>query len=314
MWREHILKAPFTKPLFCSLDCSLTGILVWLNCLILFITETGSNCKEQGSTASQPMVEFWCNFLTQSKARIYTVEFICTLSPGNPGTASGVGPGGPGIPWSPFSPLKPGLPAGPGSPSLPGGPVIMTQNNAKFTSDMSRSCWDYRKWSASRCHCLFSYRLVLFGENVLVACSAAEWWWWHLIMGLIWHHKVSGKHHICKSLFWCHPLLCNTTFTMIPHMTGLHFLLRYRKIWCLSKYFYILSFGLGGPHLNFGVDIIFVKVHQNHLFSRYEDISPPNAAVNGQLELTFLKGRQRFDTVPTSNLKVYKFREWWIFT
>ena len=38
------------------------------------------------------------------------------------------------------------------------------------------------------------------------------------------------------------------------------------------------------------------------------------AAVNGQLELTLLKGRQRFDTVSTSNLKVYKFREWWIFT
>ena len=140
---------------------------------------------------------------------------------------------------------------------------------------MSRSCWGYRKWSASRCHCLFSCRLVVFGENMLVVCSAAEWWWWHLIMGLIWHHKVSGKHHICKSLFWCHPLLCNTTFTMIPHMTGLHFLLRNRKIWCLSKYFYILSFDLGGPHLNFGVDIIFVKVHQKHLFSRYEDISPP---------------------------------------
>ena len=29
-----------------------------------------------------------------------------------------------------------------------------------------------------------------------------------------------------------------------------------------------------------------------------------NAAVNGKLELTLLKGRQRFDTVSTSNLKV----------
>ena len=38
------------------------------------------------------------------------------------------------------------------------------------------------------------------------------------------------------------------------------------------------------------------------------------AAVNGKLELTLLKGRQRFDTVSTSNLKVYKFRERWIFT
>ena len=35
-----------------------------------------------------------------------------------------------------------------------------------------------------------------------------------------------------------------------------------------------------------------------------------NAAVNGQLELTLLKGCQRFDTVSTSNLKVFKFREW----
>ena len=35
-----------------------------------------------------------------------------------------------------------------------------------------------------------------------------------------------------------------------------------------------------------------------------------NAAVNGQLELTLLKGRQRFDAVSTSNLEVYKFREW----
>ena len=29
-----------------------------------------------------------------------------------------------------------------------------------------------------------------------------------------------------------------------------------------------------------------------------------NATVNGKLELTLLKGRQRFDTVSTSNLKV----------
>ena len=32
--------------------------------------------------------------------------------------------------------------------------------------------------------------------------------------------------------------------------------------------------------------------------------APFNAAVNGKLELTLLKGRQRFDTVSTSNLKV----------
>ena len=34
------------------------------------------------------------------------------------------------------------------------------------------------------------------------------------------------------------------------------------------------------------------------------------AAVNGHLELTLLKGRQRFDTVSTSNLEVYKFWDW----
>ena len=33
-------------------------------------------------------------------------------------------------------------------------------------------------------------------------------------------------------------------------------------------------------------------------------VRPTNAAVNGKLELTLLKGRQRFDTVSTSNLKV----------
>ena len=39
-----------------------------------------------------------------------------------------------------------------------------------------------------------------------------------------------------------------------------------------------------------------------------------NAAVNGHLELTLLKGHQRFDAVSTSNLEVYKFQDWWIFT
>ena len=39
-----------------------------------------------------------------------------------------------------------------------------------------------------------------------------------------------------------------------------------------------------------------------------------NAAVNGHLEFTLLKGRQRFDAVSTSNLEVYKFRDWWMFT
>ena len=35
-----------------------------------------------------------------------------------------------------------------------------------------------------------------------------------------------------------------------------------------------------------------------------------NATANGHLELTLLKGRQRFDAVSTSNLEVYKFRDW----
>ena len=43
-------------------------------------------------------------------------------------------------------------------------------------------------------------------------------------------------------------------------------------------------------------------------------VLPANAAVNGHLELTLLKGRQRFDAVSTSNLEVYIFRDWWIFT
>ena len=34
-----------------------------------------------------------------------------------------------------------------------------------------------------------------------------------------------------------------------------------------------------------------------------------NAAVNGYLELTLLKGRQRLDAISTSNLEVYKFLE-----
>ena len=38
------------------------------------------------------------------------------------------------------------------------------------------------------------------------------------------------------------------------------------------------------------------------------------AAVNGHLELTLLKDRQRFDAISTSNLEVYTFRDWWILT
>ena len=39
-----------------------------------------------------------------------------------------------------------------------------------------------------------------------------------------------------------------------------------------------------------------------------------NAAVNGYLELTLLKGRQRFDAISTLNLEVHKCWDWWIFT
>ena len=35
-----------------------------------------------------------------------------------------------------------------------------------------------------------------------------------------------------------------------------------------------------------------------------------NAAVNGHLELTLLKVRQRFDAISKSNLEVYKFQDW----
>ena len=43
-------------------------------------------------------------------------------------------------------------------------------------------------------------------------------------------------------------------------------------------------------------------------------IHAPYAAVNGHLELPLLKDRQRFDAISTSNLEVYKFRDWWILT
>ena len=43
-------------------------------------------------------------------------------------------------------------------------------------------------------------------------------------------------------------------------------------------------------------------------------MSSANAAVNGNLELPLLKDRQRFDAISTSNLEVYKFRDWWILT
>ena len=36
--------------------------------------------------------------------------------------------------------------------------------------------------------------------------------------------------------------------------------------------------------------------------------------INGHLELTLLKVRQRFDAISTANVEVYKFRDWWILT
>ena len=41
--------------------------------------------------------------------------------------------------------------------------------------------------------------------------------------------------------------------------------------------------------------------------------SKVNASVNGYLELTLLKGRQRFNAISTSNLEVYTLWDWWIF-
>ena len=63
----------------------------------------------------------------------------------------------------------------------------------------------------------------------------------------------------------------------------------------------------------------------NNSFARFDDQQVKNcltywnleaislvsyADINGHLELTLLKGRQRFD----ANLHEYKFRDWWIFT
>ena len=55
------------------------------------------------------------------------------------------------------------------------------------------------------------------------------------------------------------------------------------------------------------VKLNFVKLWQKQFSQKLpncEDGTIFNAAVNGKLELTLLKGRQRFDTVSTSNLKV----------
>ena len=48
-------------------------------------------------------------------------------------------------------------------------------------------------------------------------------------------------------------------------------------------------------------------VYKSSYFNTY-------AAVNWHLKLPLLKDRQRFDAVSTSNLEVYKFRNWWILT
>ena len=64
---------------------------------------------------------------------------------------------------------------------------------------------------------------------------------------------------------------------------------------------------------------IFVKgitfnffVHQ--IYDYITNYPSAYAAVNGHLELPLLKDRQRFDAVSTSNLEVYKLRDWWILT
>ena len=51
----------------------------------------------------------------------------------------------------------------------------------------------------------------------------------------------------------------------------------------------------------------------NEKFSKFQSTFI-YAGVNGHLELNLLKGHQRFDAISTSNLEVYKFRHWWIFT
>ena len=62
------------------------------------------------------------------------------------------------------------------------------------------------------------------------------------------------------------------------------------------------------PHLFATRRLVTVSLNLKFCFQ------PFYAAVNSQLELTLLKDRQRCDTVSTSNLKVYEFREWRIFT
>ena len=51
-----------------------------------------------------------------------------------------------------------------------------------------------------------------------------------------------------------------------------------------------------------------------HSFIHSIFISILYGAVNVHLELPLLKDRQRFDAISTSNLEVYKFRDWWILT
>ena len=59
-------------------------------------------------------------------------------------------------------------------------------------------------------------------------------------------------------------------------------------------------------------DISVSLTHQSVLIYRQAGIV--NAAVNGHLELTLLKSHQRFNAISTSNLEVYQFWDWWIFT
>ena len=64
---------------------------------------------------------------------------------------------------------------------------------------------------------------------------------------------------------------------------------------------------LSGPSACFHLERSVIQRNIMHYQNAY-------AAVNEHLELTLFKSRQRFDAISTSNLEVYKLRDWWIFT
>ena len=78
-----------------------------------------------------------------------------------------------------------------------------------------------------------------------------------------------------------------------------------KKHWCKSNH--LTQSSMGAKMFNLG-DSLF-------LYTGSEPVRNwTNAAFNGYLELTLLKGHQRFSAISTSNLKVYKVWDWWIFT